>query len=152
MTLETEDLEFVQKNTLDTIQYTVINKSTLHGFGLFTIRKIYEDTILAILDGQIMSQSKYNEIEKNIAKNIDIYKNYFFMEVNILDDKTYLVRPFRTKYSYINHSRIPNVKILQNPLRIIAIRDIESGEELTIDYREEKLSQEYLVREDKQFL
>ena len=67
-----------------------------------------------------------------------------FMEWNALDTETLLIRPFRTKYSYINHSRSPNTMLARFPLRLTAIFDIDPGDELTIDYRREPLSDDYL--------
>lgn len=62
-----------------------------------------------------------------------------FMEWNALSEDTLLVRPFRTKYSFVNHSRTPNVRILHHPLRLVALRDVAEGEEFLLDYHEEPL-------------
>ncbi|MEM3335623.1 MAG: SET domain-containing protein [Thermoplasmata archaeon] len=54
-----------------------------------------------------------------------------------------MVRPLRTKYSFINHSRTPNLEIDFATMEVKALRNIAKGEELTLDYRKECLSQEY---------
>ncbi len=148
----TLNIDFVKLNTIDNIKNTEIKKSKLHGFGLFATDIIKKDTVLSLLDGQKISIINYNNLVKNISNGVKDYKNYFFMEWNILNKQTYLVRPYRTKYSYINHSRNPNIILINNPLRILAIKNIEVDGELTIDYRKEDLSEEYLNRNDKQFL
>jgi hypothetical protein len=107
---------------------------------------------LCELDGQILDKHKYDEIESMIAPLIPKYKTFFFMECNYLEDGKVLVRNIRTKYSYINHSRTPNTEIRLSPMRLIAIQDIHLGDELTVDYRNEPLSEAYISRPDKQFL
>jgi len=148
----TNNIEFVKYHTLDNIKDTEIKKSLIHGFGLFCTNIIQKGEVLAELDGQIINKEEYEKLMKSISPNIQKYKDYFFMECNIIDDETYLVRAFRTKYSYINHSKNANIKLLQNPLRLLAISQINKGEELTIDYSKEKLSEEYLKNETKQFI
>jgi len=73
---------------------------------------IKKGTILGFLDGQVMPWAQYNEIMKNT--DLGYFNSYIFMEWNALDKNTLLVRAFRTKYSYINHSRKPNVAIKYN--------------------------------------
>lgn len=148
----TTNIDFVKLHTIDNIKHTEIRDSKLHGFGLFAMQSFFKDSILTHLDGQIVDNIKYKEIIKSLSSDIGKYKNYFLMECNILDKNTYLVRAFRTKYSYINHSRKPNVKIIKYPLRIIVIKDISVNDEIVIDYRMEDLSEEYLNRDDKKFL
>ena len=89
-----------------------------------------------------------------LCKKIDLreYQNYIFMEWNALSQDTLLVRAFRTKYSYINHSKTPNVAIKYNPIRIEVIQDIKNNEEILIDYSKEPLKQNYLQDQEKQFL
>lgn len=146
------NIEFVRRVTLNTILDTVIKESEIHGFGLFSKNKIYVGTILCNLDGQVLLKSEYDNIESEISKNIRDYSNYFFMECNYLDDRKVLSRNMRTSYSYINHSRDPNVEIKYFPIRVVAIKEINKGEELTIDYRKEPLTKDYLIRKEKSFL
>jgi|TARA_R110001583_G_scaffold3285_1_gene21244 SET domain-containing protein len=149
----TRDLDFVRSVVVDTINGTEIRHSELHGFGLFcSERTIKCDTQLCKLDGQVLSIDKYDEIENLIAEKISSYKNYFFMECNYLSDGKLLVRSLRTKYSYINHSRMPNVTLKNDPLRIVTTRDIEVGDEICIDYREEPLPKAYVNNPVKDFL
>lgn len=98
-----------------------------------------------------MGWDHYDLIHETLKEDAGGLENYFFMEWNALDQKTLLVRAFRTKYSYINHSKTPNVKVFSFPHRIIALKDIEIGEELTIDYNAEPLRDGYFTAE-KEFL
>lgn len=149
---KTQDLEFVKSATLNTITNTQIMPSKLHGFGLFATDQIKGEQILYFFDGQVIPLEHYEKIELILAKTMGPYKNYFFMECNYLDDNTLLVRNFRTKYSYINHSQKPNTEIRYHPMRLISLSDIMQGDELTIDYRKEQLPNEYLTNPEKQFL
>ncbi|WP_192022654.1 SET domain-containing protein [Shewanella sp. WPAGA9] len=149
---KTQDLDFVRKATLDTIAKTMIHSSELHGFGLFATDAIKDEQILYLFDGQVVTIADYEKIESLMAKDIAPYSNYIFMECNYLNNETLLVRNFRTKYSYINHSRTPNTEIRYHPMRLVAIKEIQVGEELTIDYRKEQLSDDYLTNPEKQFL
>jgi SET domain-containing protein len=152
MTDKTQDLEFVRTTTLNTINSTLIKKSCLHGFGLFATNAIHDGQILYLFDGQIVSIDDYKKIELLLAEQMGPYKNYIFMECNYVAENTLLVRNFRTKYSYINHSRAPNLEIRYHPMRLMAIQNIDHGEELTIDYRKENLPPDYLSKPSNRYL
>ena len=97
-----------------------------------------------------MDWGHYEKLRKII--NLGEYQDYIFMEWNALDPKTLLVRAFRTKYSYINHSKTPNVEIKYSPIRIEAIKNIDEHEEIVIDYSKEPLSEEYRADKEKSFI
>jgi SET domain-containing protein len=147
------DYHFIKENTINNIRQGYIAPSKIDGFGLFANVDIDKEDILCIFDGQIMSWAKYHEIQENLSSQIKSpYEQYIFMEWNALDEETLLVRSFRTKYSYINHARKPNVKIEQYPLRLIAIEDIGKDTEITLDYREEPLNYEYIKNHGSTYL
>ena len=148
----TEDIEFVSKYTISNIQSSIIKPSPIHGFGLFAIEDIPVDAILGRLDGQRMGWDSYHELHQRIKGEIESCEQYFFMEWNLLDIDTLLVRPFRTKYSYINHSREPNLKLDQASLSVFARREIKAEEELTLDYRDEPLPEKYKMGYGRSFL
>ncbi len=136
---------------IDNIATGIIKKSPLHGYGLFAECDLAEDQIICVLDGQVMDWDFYDELVK--ARNLsEVLTEAFFMEWNALSPNTLLVRPFRTKYSFINHSRTPNLRISGWPLRVVAARTIEAGEELLLDYRKEPLRKEYLEGHGSTFL
>ena len=97
-----------------------------------------------------MDWNHYEKLRKII--NLGEYQDYIFMEWNALDPKTLLVRAFRTKYSYINHSSVPNVEIKYSPIRIEVIKNIDEHEEIVIDYSKEPLSEEYKADKEKSFI
>lgn len=144
------ELRRINERTVNNIKDTYIDISPIHGFGLFAKKPIQAGAILCELDGQKMDWYHYEKLRKTI--NLGEYQDYIFMEWNALDTKTLLVRAFRTKYSYINHSKTPNVEIKYGPIRIEAIREISEHDELTIDYSREPLSEEYKTDKEKSFI
>lgn len=148
----TNDLTFLQNYYVNNIQFSYIKKSPIHGYGLFAKSTIIKESILGFLGGQVIDWDHYKKIVNKIKNSLGEYQKYICMEWNALDEDTLLIRPFRTRYSLINHSRTPNLKILRNPMRIIATRDIEKDEELFLDYRDEPLRKEYLTGHGKNYL
>ena len=128
-----------REDVIDNIRKTEIAKSPIHGYGLFATEPIEAEEILGYLDGQ--------KVPAKIHRKYDLC-----YEWNALDDSMYLLRPYRTKYSYINHSRTPNLLLEYSPLRVVATKDIPPGEELTLDYRKEPLPQEYLQGHGRTYL
>lgn len=139
---------------VDNIKNTEIAKSDLHGNGLFATADINADEVLTTLDGQYISWEQYKDINKQFDKdfNDEKLKDTIFMEWNAINKDLLLVRAFRTKYSFINHSRTPNAIILQNPLRVATLSNIKKGEEILLDYRKEDLSDEYINGHGKTYL
>lgn len=126
-------------DVIDNLINTYIDTSQIHGLGLFAKIELKKGDILGLLDGQIVDwelQTKYS----------------LSYEWNAISDNKLLVRPYRTKYSYINHSRQPNLLILYNPIRVVADEDIPKNTELSLDYRSESLNKEYLENQGKQYL
>lgn len=148
----TKEINFIENNYIDNISFSYIDDSTIHGKGLFASQKISEGTILGFLDGQFMSWDQWEKIRDNIKSSMGKYEKYILMEYNQIDPNTLLVRPFRTKYSLINHSKNPNVKILKNPHRIVAIKNINKDDEYTIDYNEEPMKAGKTESDKKDYL
>lgn len=134
---------------VDNIPLGTIAPSPIHGYGLFAVVDIPKGTILCKLDGQIISWEKYEEIVAFFAPKVSDLKDYFFMEWNAISEDMLLVRPFRTKYSFINHSRTPNLKILRETMTVVAIQNIKAGQELLLDYRDEPLNEKYINEHGK---
>lgn len=130
-----DDLEDVINN----LKYTIIQPSKIHGNGLFAVKSIPSGTELGELDGQVIPESLHNKLGLTL-------------EWNAIQENVLLVRPYRTKYSYINHSRTPNLKLVGYPLKVVTLTTISEGEELTLDYRKEKLSEEYIDKKGKYYL
>jgi len=120
-----KDLEVIENN----IPSCYIKESPVHGMGLFSLQKIPEGAVLTTLDGQYL----HDEIIKNIEVDLEKHEYNYLPSQN-----SWLVRGFLTYYSAINHSKDYNVKILYEPFRIVASRDIEKDEEIFLNYEFEK--------------
>ncbi|WP_281546101.1 SET domain-containing protein [Grimontia sp. SpTr1] len=123
--------------TVDNIPLGIIGNSAIHGKGLFAVQDIPTGCILGVLDGQVVPWD-------------DAYATSF--EWNALDKETLLVRPVRTKYGFINHSRQPNTVILYHPIRVVTLTNIAKDEEFTLDYRQEPLPDCYLNQHGSTYL
>lgn len=138
-------------HVIDNIPSGGIAPSMVHGSGLFALRPVSKGEILGVLDGQVMGWDAYDQLVTHL-NDTGVRFSELFLEWNCLTPDTLLVRPFRTKYSFINHSRIPNLALAPFPLRVVALRDIEEGEEFFLDYRKEPLRSEYLEGHGKTYL
>lgn len=127
------------KDVIDNLAESYISDSLTHGNGLFSLHDIKQGFVLGELDGQIVDWDLHQKYTKAY-------------EWNAIPENKLLVRPYRTKYSYINHSRIPNLCLQANPLRVVALRDIAENEELFLDYRKEPLPVEYIERQGRLYL
>lgn len=143
----TKDLHFVHTVTVDNMAHTKIHDSKVHGFGLFAEIDFLKGHLFTKLDGQLMTKNSYEHRLKFFEMKLKNLQNQFFMEWNIFGKTDLLlVRPFRTKYSYINHhTQNANVHLEQDgPLiKLLASKDIKAGEELFLDYRRESLPRSY---------
>lgn len=102
--------------------------SSIAGRGLFVVKPIIADEI--ILDLSVGEKLIIGEEEANSR-----YENGFDYMLQI-DDGIYIVtvKDLNSEdQGYINHSCKPNCGI-KNSLKIIAMRDIAIGEEITVDY------------------
>jgi len=132
-------MEPPSQDIIDNLKYSLISSSDIHGFGLFSNTNIQKNTVLGILDGQTIPWALHTKLDLTL-------------EWNAVDEEMLLVRPYRTKYSYINHSRNPNLVLLYNPLRVSTLKDIKNNNEMTLDYRNEPLPQEYIENKGKNYL
>lgn len=127
------------KDVVKNLKGVKIAPSTIHGHGLFATQNLLKGDILGQLDGQLISWELHEKLKLTY-------------EWNALCGDNLLVRPYRTFYSYINHSRDPNLVITYNPIKVLVKKNITKGEELTIDYREEPLPEEYLSTKGRGYL
>lgn len=145
-------LKEINLYTIDNIRDSIIKHSPIHAHGLFTTQTISRNSILGLLDGQVIDWEHYDKLHFFHLNHLLEEIKDVFVEWNAIDEKTLLVRPFRTKYGYINHSRTPNCAIKHNPLRIVAIKEIGINKEITLDYRNEPLRKSYLEGHGKTYL
>ncbi|MCD4760052.1 SET domain-containing protein-lysine N-methyltransferase [archaeon] len=96
--------------------FLIKKKSSIHGIGIFTEKDITKDTIFYEFPIELIS----NEPK---ARWAHIGKNKWVSDENVLN--------------YINHSCDSNSKLDISDLpKLIAKRDIKSGEEISVDYNE----------------
>lgn len=133
-----------EASIIDNIPNTKISESAIHGKGLFSTVSIPAGAILAVLDGQLIPLAKQHIVSTDICAA--------HCEWNAVSKDMLLVRAFRTKYSFINHSNDPNLRLEYNPLRIVVSRGLNTGDELTLDYNREPLPEQYLKLHGRHFL
>jgi hypothetical protein len=129
---------------VDNMTVAAIRQSNIHGLGLFAICDIQKGFELCSLDGQLVGMNLIDRTRYNLpCRHIQGHDHCtLLVEWNAVSDKKLLVRPYRTKYSYINHSRHPNLAVIA--LKVVALTSIAENEELTLDYRKEPLSYAYI--------
>lgn len=108
-------------------EYLFVKDSNVHGKGIFTKVRIIKNQPIVIIQGEEINAAECIRRE-NEENNV-----YIFWK----DDDTYLDASQTEKIKYINHSCECNCYIDEDEtgnLILVAARDIDAGEELTIDY------------------
>ncbi len=112
-------------------EYIIVNKSQIHGRGLFTTIDIPKDSLIMIISGEVISDDECVRREEE-EENVYIFWN----------GDNYIDTSNTRKIKYINHKCDFNCDVVERDnetLSLIAYRDIEAGEELTIDYGYEEI-------------
>ncbi|MDF1612465.1 MAG: SET domain-containing protein [Stygiobacter sp.] len=108
------------------LNYLEVKNSSLHGKGLFTNVDIPAESIICVIEGEVIDE---NECIRREEEEGNVY--IFWNGDNYIDTaKNPLLRN-------INHLCEPNCYVEdrnESSLFLIAERDIKAGEELTIDY------------------
>jgi len=103
-----------------------VGKSHIAGQGLFTLQDIKKDTRIMQYVGERISKA---ESAKRLAQgNVYIFT---FSDQYDIDGKV-----LRNTARYINHSCDPNceAELTRRSIWIVALRDIQAGEELSYNY------------------
>ncbi|MEI7811319.1 MAG: SET domain-containing protein-lysine N-methyltransferase [Ignavibacteria bacterium] len=106
--------------------FVEVRDSGIHGFGIFASGEIPENGLILIIEGEVISP------EESIRRETDENNVYIFWNGSVCIDTI-----LSDKIKYINHSCEPSCRILgrsKKSLRLVANRDILTGEEFTIDY------------------
>lgn len=125
-------------NQISKTVYCQLKPSKLHGVGVFAIRDIpkmtepFHDALLWHKKSyRKVSKTELKQLPSHLVKLIKIYavgdKNHYWVSTDSWN-----------KYGiddFLNHSTKPNIGCV-GEYKFIALRDINEGEELTIDYRE----------------
>ncbi len=129
---------------------TSIRQSQIQGFGLFAEEKVPKGATIWRFDSEFDRIFDPKEVDKMDELKKEFLYHFAYLE-KTLQKFVFPVDDTR----FINHSVRPNIVDVGTPGEglccSIACRDIEVGEEITIDYRaidlnDEKSSEEYLSK------
>nr|MBA4404903.1 hypothetical protein [Nanoarchaeum sp.] len=102
------------------MELLIKKKSNIHGIGVFTTQLIKKDTAFYEI-------STNNILNKPKSKCAHIGMNKWVSDEKVLN--------------YINHSCDPNTILdITNKPKLVAKRDIKSGEEVTVDYNKTEIN------------
>jgi hypothetical protein len=103
----------------------VIRQSRIHSFGCYTTRPIRKGTLIVEYVGECLT---YEQAD-------DLYDDFPTTYLFGLDGGKKIIDGFGVA-AFVNHSCKPNCETdqIRGRMWIIALRDIEAGEELTYDY------------------
>ena len=114
--------------------YVMIQPSPIHGIGVFAIRDIPKGT------QDIFSQGfgDWIEVSREEVEALPEHSKALVENHCLFDEKSYFIPEYGFKMLdlviYLNHSDTPNVISINDGERFEAIRDIQVGEELLVDY------------------
>ena len=105
---------------------TEVRPSPIHGTGLFAKQAIAMGDIVAVKGGHVLGRAQWAELEHTLGS----------AEIQITEDL--FIAPVQANHRdgsmlYTNHSCDPNLAI-QGQIVLVAMRDIATGDELTIDW------------------
>src|SRR6476619_7913220 len=105
-----------------------IQRSAIHGKGCFATKPFAARTKIAEYAGERISNAEANRRAHRKTLRICAINNRWSVDGSRGGNGTH----------YINHSCQPNafMKIVCNHILFIALRDIQPGEEITIDYED----------------
>lgn len=116
-------------------QYIHVGESAIHGTGLFTTTRIPKGSKIMLITGELISE------EECIRRENEEDNVYIFWQ----DDECYIDTTHSDKIKFINHDCDNNCEVIdgdESSLILIASRDINKYEELTIDYGYEEIYEE----------
>ncbi len=103
-----------------------VKGSQIEGRGLFAVEPINKGEIVCIKGGYIFDRQRLREIEKHLGPaEIQIAEDLFIGPLSAEVREGSMI--------FSNHSCDPNIGV-QGQIIFVAMRDIESGEELTHDW------------------
>ena len=103
-----------------------IRRSSISGDGMFACQPIQKGEVVVIVGGEVMTDAEFADFQAT-------HSFYNFIQI---DKKLYLVEDpaiTRSLDGSMNHSCDSNAW-MDDEVTLVARRDIESGEEVTVDY------------------
>jgi uncharacterized protein len=113
------------------ISNLMVKDSSVHGMGLFSTIEHKEGQLITIISGELINGDE-------CVKREDEGNVYIFYK----DEDEYIDASKHSQLRYLNHSCNYNCDIDEDEngnLILFAVEDIQSGEELTIDYGYEEI-------------
>jgi len=107
----------------------VVGASAIHGQGWVAAEAIAAGDVVGRLGGRLVPTTVLDEL---LSAATDDPDQGYVDTVQVAED-VHLVLPAGTKAHYGNHSCDPNLGF-DGPFVIRALRDVQAGEELTVDY------------------
>lgn len=101
-----------------------VKPSLLKNYGLFATDTILHNELLVIFGGKIMTKDEVLQLPEELRPNVLQISDYHWIGTGLS-----MLEPA----DYINHSCNPNAGI-KGQIHLVAIRDIQAGEEITIDF------------------
>ena len=112
-------------------EFVVVKESSLHGKGIFADKLIPKGSLVMVIKGEAISEDECVRRE-NEEDNVYIFWN----------GDNYIDTAMTNKIKYINHDCTPNCEVEdrdEESLNLVAAKDIQPGEEITIDYDYEEI-------------
>ena len=111
--------------------YSRLKPSSTHGVGVFAIRDIPKGTYIFEPDDDDTVFVPAQEVRSLSPEVRRLYEDFCVLEGEVYECPSSLNK--LTPAWFLNHSKNPNVSA-DFSLKFFAMRDIETGEELTTDY------------------
>ncbi len=106
-----------------------VSSSGINRRGIFAVKPIKKDEIIAVWGGFIITEREFNKLSKKRFKHIDDYATKIAEGFYLVSCKNGGLEDD----DFFNHSCDPNAGI-KGQIMIVAMRDIKTGEEITYDY------------------
>jgi len=107
--------------------YIDVKESLVHGKGIFAAKSIPEEHLILVIEGEVIDGNECERREEE-ENNVYIFWN---------GDECYIDTNNTSHIKYINHDCDPNCYVDdgdERSLKLVSLRPINEGEELTIDY------------------
>jgi hypothetical protein len=116
--------------------FIMLKPSPVQGIGVFAIRNIIKGQRNLFSN----DKSEWIKIPKSEIEVLPASSRFLVENHCLYDDEHYYVPEYGFKMIdpviYINHSDVPNIKSLHEGMDFEALRDINEGEEIFINYGE----------------
>lgn len=128
--------ELLRELSADT--WVMIKPSPIEGIGVFAVQHIPKGC--RSMFSRSAEDEKWIPVSKKELENLPDHSKALIQNYCLYDEQNYFVPDYGFKkmdlVNFLNHSDTPNIISINEGEFFEAIRDIEKGEELVIDYGE----------------